>query len=771
MKYYLTSNLQRTCFALVLFFFLIDFTSGSNVGKWKSYTSKKEVRDVIVLDGVVWAATSGGAFSYNLSNQTFEQFTTSEGLRTIDLTAITVDGQGNIWLGASNGFVHSYNPVRGEWNYVTGIASMVDEPAKRINAFRVSGDTIFILSEIGVSVFSVSKREFGDSYRRFGTSPQLNGKATSLEIFNNNLWIGTNFGIASTPVTNPNPSEPDSWQVVNTGLPSTLINDLILYHDTLFAATGSGLTYFDGTSWKVFSETAGRNIIALSKEFHIGTSAFTPSLYFITSNELWMYDGSSFGVVFPFTFNASSLTSEGILGSIGNGVMMFFEVSPSPPTPTWINIVPPGPPVNKFVGMTVDERGVFWSGTGTASSDGFLSFDGNTWNSFTPQSLPQLGIAHSAYQIDIGTDNSKWISTFGEGVVQLNADNSVAHVFNTTNGLPYTENTSNTQDFCVVTGVVTDRNGVAWINVRSAVNRNLLAIYSPRTDSFRYANYPTGTKLPILTNIIQDNYGTKWFTSLSIPGNNSPGLVFFDETKKLSRRIDAGTGWGIITKDQDGLTDNEITAVAVDNDGSLWVGTNQGGINIIVDPTVPYRILPYRPLNGKRINDILVDPLNQKWVATEQGVFLFSPDGTTIIERFTEESTQGKLPDDQVASLTIDRNNGTLYFATETGLATLTTASVFPLPSFNSLKIFPNPFLLPSSSALTVDGLVEGSMIKILSVSGNLVKEISTPGGRVGFWDGTDEEGKFVASGVYIVTAFSKDGSAVGKGKVAVVRK
>jgi hypothetical protein len=62
-------------------------------------------------------------------------------------------------------------------------------------------------------------------------------------------------------------------------------------------------------------------------------------------------------------------------------------------------------------------------------------------------------------------------------------------------------------------------------------------------------------------------------------------------------------------------------------------------------------------------------------------------------------------------------------------------------------------------------------MLKIFTLSGNLVKEISTPGGRVGFWDGFDEEGNIVQSGVYIVAAFSKDGTAVGKGKVAVVRK
>ncbi|MBI3195707.1 MAG: hypothetical protein HYZ34_14755 [Ignavibacteriae bacterium] len=770
MKHSFSSNLLRSANAILFFILFVEVASAGNVGKWKNYTSKKEVRDVVVQDDVVWAATSGGLFSYHLSEKSFRQFTTSEGLRTIDLTAITADESGIIWIGTSNGFVHSYNPVRREWNYIAAISSMTDEPTKRINSFIVSGDSLFILSDIGVSILSISRMEFGDSYRRFGTSPQLVGKVNAFELFNNKFWVGTASGIASTPMTNPNPSEPNVWQVMNSGLPSTTVNDLLLYHDTLFAATNSGLAFLNGTTWQSVPEMTRRTILALSKNFHLGTTPYSPALYCITSNELWKYEGGSSVRISSFTSNISSLTSEGVIGTVSNGITMVSRNATLPPTPTWENIIPPGPPLNKFVGMAVDEQSVFWSGTGTASGEGFVSFDGDTWHTFAPHTLPSLGNARYAYQIDIGSDNSKWISMFGEGVVHLSANNSVEHMFNTTNGLTYTENPPNNQSFVVVAGVVVDRNGDAWINIRSGADRNMLAIYSPRTQRFRYAQYPTGTKLPILTNIIMDTYGTKWFTSLSLTENNSPGLVFFDETKRLARRINAETGWGIITKDRDGLTDNEVTAVAIDNDGSLWAGTNQG-INIIVDPTVPYRILPYHPLSGKRVNDILVDPLNQKWVATEQGVYLWSPDGTTVIEHLTVESTQGKLPDDRVSSITMDRNTGTIYFATEAGLATLTTPAVAPLSSFDELKLFPNPFLLPSSSELTIDGLIEGSTIKIFTMSGNLIKEISTPGGRVGFWDGLDEEGNPVTSGVYIVVGFSKDGSAVGKGKVAVVRK
>ena len=99
------------------------------------------------------------------------------------------------------------------------------------------------------------------------------------------------------------------------------------------------------------------------------------------------------------------------------------------------------------------------------------------------------------------------------------------------------------------------------------------------------------------------------------------------------------------------------------------------------------------------------------------------------------------------------------------------TAGVNPVRSFSGLNIAPNPFLLPSPTPLTFDGLVQNSSIKILSVDGNLIREIHPPGGRIGFWDGTNERGALVASGVYVVVASSEDGSSVTTGKVAVIRK
>ncbi len=65
---------------------------------------------------------------------------------------------------------------------------------------------------------------------------------------------------------------------------------------------------------------------------------------------------------------------------------------------------------------------------------------------------------------------------------------------------------------------------------------------------------------------------------------------------------------------------------------------------------------------------------------------------------------------------------------------------------------------------------MSNSSVKIITIYGKLVKEFSSPGGRVAFWDGTDTNGNLVGSGVYIVVAYDQNNNVV-TGKIAVLRQ
>jgi hypothetical protein len=174
-------------------------------------------------------------------------------------------------------------------------------------------------------------------------------------------------------------------------------------------------------------------------------------------------------------------------------------------------------------------------------------------------------------------------------------------------------------------------------------------------------------------------------------------------------------------------------------------------------------------LRQQTINCIAVDPLNQKWIGTNQGLLLVNSDGSRLLA--TYDTRNSPLLADVIRSIAIDENKGIVYVGTDAGLTSFETPAVKPLESFAELFVYPNPLLVEDKNEiLTIDGLIKDSEIKILSISGKLISEFSSPGGRVAHWDGKDLEGKPVSSGIYIIVAYDKDGSNVATSKVAVLR-
>ncbi|MBU2507657.1 MAG: hypothetical protein KJ799_13175, partial [Bacteroidetes bacterium] len=263
--------------------------------------------------------------------------------------------------------------------------------------------------------------------------------------------------------------------------------------------------------------------------------------------------------------------------------------------------------------------------------------------------------------------------------------------------------------------------------------------------------------------MVIDQYDTKWF----VVSTGSRGLYYFNENGTLNNLND--DDWGLV-RPADGLNSDIITAMAVDKRGELWVGTSLG-MNIIPNTTSPKSsITSIFGLRQQTITAVIVDPLNQKWVGTKQGVFVMSPDGTRLIAQY--DSKNSPLPVDDIKSIAIDEKSGTVYIGTDQGGASVTTAFINPDKDFKNLFVYPNPFLVgEGENRLSIDGLIADSYLKILSVSGALVRDIVTLGGRVAFWDGRDSNNNLVASGIYIIVAYDEEANNVASTKVAVIRK
>ena len=94
--------------------FLSSFVySQITVGHWKSYTSFLDVKEVISTGDDIYCATTGGLLKFNLLNQSFETFTNIDGLQETDISTISFDKEGYLWIGGESpeGIIQIYDVI------------------------------------------------------------------------------------------------------------------------------------------------------------------------------------------------------------------------------------------------------------------------------------------------------------------------------------------------------------------------------------------------------------------------------------------------------------------------------------------------------------------------------------------------------------------------------------------------------------------------------------------------------------------------------------
>jgi hypothetical protein len=258
-------------------------------------------------------------------------------------------------------------------------------------------------------------------------------------------------------------------------------------------------------------------------------------------------------------------------------------------------------------------------------------------------------------------------------------------------------------------------------------------------------------------------------------------VYFYNENGTIENQSD--DIFGIYDIADFGSEITNITYLIVEKNNEVWITTNNG-VFIIANPlgAIQNPLQPPRPqklgiISGnlrvpftENCVTIANDILNDKWIGTEtNGVFHLSSDGSTLIQQLNSSKTP--LLSNKINTIVVSPKTGRAYFGTQNGLSSYLTDAVEPVTDFDEIKVSPNPFVTPSAVDLKIDGLVENSVIKIMSVSGEVFTEFDSPGGRIAAWNGLNSSGEFAPSGVYIIVAYNKDGSKVGKGKVAIVRK
>jgi len=766
-------------FFLALIVLMVYAQSQQHVGQWKSFTAMKSVRSAVLVGNSIWAATGGGVFEFDTTSGLFTKFTNIDGLDTNDVLAIAFDGTHYIWVGGAGGWVNVYDVNTHQWQKIADIANRTESTYKRIQAFSFKGDTVFIVTEFGVSIFKRSRWEFGDTYQNFGfISPHV----SCMALQQNQIWIGTDKGLAASFLGS------GAWTTYNSfpGITSSAVTALAVFNDTLVIGTANGAVYL------ALNNIAPKAIPFLSNISVQELQVVNGKLYVLSA------PGSSFTVETlasvldrPQTV-ASNFDVQGVciiptsspwVGTADSG---FAQLTVS----GWKYLYPNGPNSNFFNSLVIDQNGVLWAGSGETSPAGFYRYnaslpDDKRWKNFTSANnhiMWQYNSQNNKYQpfdfyykVSLGANGSVWACSWGDGLVEIVADTIRRKLNYYSAPRLLGASTGDLIDYVVGGGVAVDGQGKTWITTRSNLITTSLLRLDSDTDTIGtffqgpYINFH---------DIVIDANNTKWIAT-TVPWHmDAQDLIIFNENNSV-----AGTdqnGWMKLSTD-DGLLSNVVLSLAIDLDGEVWAGTSLGAV-INLDPLKPKSYSTSFPLREQVVQSIAVDAVNNKWIGTKEGVLVVNADGTQLLQSYTVASTNKSLLSNDIRSIAIDQKRGIAYFGTEQGLSSLAIAAMQTNRAYSKIECGPNPFILPSNQPLTIRNLVANSTIKIVTVSGSVVTELverafwdgqdqnGVFGGKA-FWDGRDKKGVLVPSGIYFIFAYAENGSQTVIGKVAVIRR
>jgi len=233
-----------------------------------------------------------------------------------------------------------------------------------------------------------------------------------------------------------------------------------------------------------------------------------------------------------------------------------------------------------------------------------------------------------------------------------------------------------------------------------------------------------------------------------------------------------------------GSRDASVWSIIFDKMDFLWI-LNEKGIRgytytvkddeITLDPILkaidgtPIDFLPQ--VSYTKGNRIKVDSQNNKWITTHQGVWVIEESMAFWPSAEGLHPYNSGLLSDIVYDVAFDNDKGLAYLATEKGISVLQIPFAENPSKKQSMYISPNPFIIPDDDWVIIKNIPSGSIIKIMTITGSLIKEINLPSNESqAIWDGTNTRGDRVGTAVYLVSAHHpSERNKVSK--IAVIRK
>jgi signal transduction histidine kinase/ligand-binding sensor domain-containing protein/CheY-like chemotaxis protein len=208
-----------------------------------------------------------------------------------------------------------------------------------------------------------------------------------------------------------------------------------------------------------------------------------------------------------------------------------------------------------------------------------------------------------------------------------------------------------------INGIVEDEKKRLWV----VTNKSLILFDPERASTRPFMIDSSNNRSNDITAIAQDSSGSLWVTL------SQGGLVKFDqETFQMVR-------YGRTTSNVKGLPSDNLSCIALKNKNELWIGTNDAGIcrMNIDNPGVFERFytVPNKPecLANNVILSLFVDRQGIIWVGTENGgLDQFDPNRNAFIHHQFDPKNPTSLSNNSIHGIAQDRT-GALWVGTYSG--------------------------------------------------------------------------------------------------------
>jgi len=759
---------------LVFSLFFVNAQIGT--GQWRMHITKKGL-DIAANDEVVFAVMENGLIEYDIASNEISEWSKVNSLSDIAPTCIHYHKASNsFFVGYQNG-----NIDRIHNNTVTNIPAITlanISGSKQINTFVEHGDYIYAATAFGIVVINPSKDKIKDSYYPdsdnnniidiafladsiIALTPQ---KAHIASISNTALVDFQQWKLKTNIPTNPleNYSEIESWG----NRLFVVKNDLASPSDSLFEVISTGLQNKINLSFGIEI----KDIEVINNLMY--TSVFAGIFVYNSDFEL-----IEIPINYDYAVSAVTVSGNRLYASDYNSSIV--EVDDKG---TKI-IKHKGPDKNSFYSASSQKNKIAFAGgsfvtatTGAFSSAGVYLFEDENWTLIDRfnQSLWNDKLVWDALKvaIDPNDPNKIAIGSYCEYALGLVEDGkTVSSIYSFNNSL--LEETHVENNMACITDLKYDNNGNLWI-LNGFSKRPLKVLTKDKV----WVDFNVGSSVMDQRGgeIIIDENGLKWFFVYG------KGLIAFDDKGTIEDVNDDQYKQLTDAVNNGALPTNSVTAIAMDLENELWIGTTEGfGIlnntsSIIDAQAGDFEVnrikLEFEGnveylLGSTYIMDIEVDGGNRKWIATaSSGIVLLSANGSEIIQTFTTDNSP--LISNNIMDIEFNHLTGELFIITDKGLVSYRTDASMGDDDYSNVKVFPNPVYASFNGLITIQGIKYNSDVKFTDVAGNLVYQTTSNGGTA-VWNGKNLQGEKVKAGTYIIWTGANEDKGRKVGKVVII--